>query len=213
MYEHGDHQRRQAIILAAQELAVTKVDANDQACAAMQWDREEQPSEGGPEAEHERVLHVFRCGEAGASSQAIDDQSSAIDHAVLEQDSPHSHILEQLFQEGSAEVGLNEGVQNGVGADHKVHSSASRDRFIASRSRVRGEVGVCRGQIRPRGDVHLVVAQSNGGDLDAPHDVGTDGQANASIAAAAVAPQGAVMLMVRARHVEDLEYGLVPCLR
>mmetsp|Transcript_4531 Transcript_4531/g.12816 ORF Transcript_4531/g.12816 Transcript_4531/m.12816 type:complete len:380 (-) Transcript_4531:131-1270(-) len=95
------------------------MDADDQAGAAVQRDRQVHPQQSDLHAARAGVLHVLRRGEARPGSEAIHHQPTAVHDPVFEKNTPHSTILQQLLAEACTEIGHESGVRDGLLGERK----------------------------------------------------------------------------------------------
>mmetsp|Transcript_58403 Transcript_58403/g.190495 ORF Transcript_58403/g.190495 Transcript_58403/m.190495 type:complete len:230 (-) Transcript_58403:687-1376(-) len=112
MPKHGCEERHQTIALPSQELPVAQVRADDESGAAVQRDREYHPDVRHLRAEAQRVLDVLDGREASAGRETVHGDAATIHDAILEENSPHGDILQQLFQETSSEKRGDEDMQD-----------------------------------------------------------------------------------------------------
>mmetsp|Transcript_101646 Transcript_101646/g.282916 ORF Transcript_101646/g.282916 Transcript_101646/m.282916 type:complete len:233 (+) Transcript_101646:616-1314(+) len=113
---HGQCEQElvQAHVALAQELAVTQVDADHEAGAAVEGNGEQHPCKGYKNAVHRRVLEVLRCSEARRCRQPVHYEASWIHYSVLEEDPSDCQVLQQLLQEGRPEEGGYKAVEHSL---------------------------------------------------------------------------------------------------
>mmetsp|Transcript_61575 Transcript_61575/g.177222 ORF Transcript_61575/g.177222 Transcript_61575/m.177222 type:complete len:344 (-) Transcript_61575:533-1564(-) len=173
MDQYWHEQRQQAIAAFAEELAVSQVDADDEAGATVQRDRQVHAQQGHLQASHDCVLDVLGGGKARAGCETIDHQAAAIDHPIFEEDAPDSAILEQLLEKARTEVGREEGVGDRLHTEGEAYGDILRLLCPYSALLLPGDVELAVAQVDegvreplPAGRRHNIRALADGGDVD-----------------------------------------------